>query len=321
MNNRGYIYVLANSSMPDLVKVGKTARSPSQRALELSGVTGVPTPFIVVYEQLFEDCSVAEDFLHTVLKQRGYRETDNREFFRAPVSEIIHIISKMPGQIRDSSDLNTESFNDGLISNHARDELDDLAIEELPESYPWSGVWTTAENYHYGIDDYIQDYSEAMKLYSEAAKLGCLMAYHRIGQMFLYGQGVPKSCEKALEYLKEGARKGNYYCYYAMGKLFLFSNQQENYRKCMRLFFRNRNEQVNTVIERYTKFHQICSDYIMYCFLYETYPLQEAWKEMADVKNEIIKWMHSMIRNLEDKSDTRCIEDFKKAISWVNQNL
>ncbi|MEN9595630.1 MAG: hypothetical protein RL236_64, partial [Pseudomonadota bacterium] len=66
-NNRGYIYVLANSAMPDLVKVGKTTRTPAERAAELSKVTGVPTPFIVVYEQLVDDCTAAEEFVHTML--------------------------------------------------------------------------------------------------------------------------------------------------------------------------------------------------------------------------------------------------------------
>jgi hypothetical protein len=51
----GYLYVLVNSSMPGLVKVGKTARSPTQRADELSGVTGVATPFIVAFEQQFAE--------------------------------------------------------------------------------------------------------------------------------------------------------------------------------------------------------------------------------------------------------------------------
>ena len=134
LDNSGYIYVLANSSMPDLVKVGKTTRSPSQRAQELSGVSGIPTPFIVVYEQLFEDCSSAEDFIHTVLKQRWYRETDNREFFRAPVSEIIHIISKMPGQIADSDDYSNEMSNDELISNPQDEDLNDLSLDDLPKS-------------------------------------------------------------------------------------------------------------------------------------------------------------------------------------------
>lgn len=321
MNNRGYIYVLANSSMPDLVKVGKTARSPSQRAQELSGVTGVPTPFIVVYEQLFEDCSVAEDFLHTVLKQRGYRETENREFFRAPVSEIIHIISKMPGQIRDSGDLNNESFDDGVISNHDSDELDDLTLGESPELYPWSGVWESAENYYHGRDNYIQDYTEAMKLYREAAKLGCLMAYIQIGDMFQHGHGVPKSDQKALEYYKEGARKGNYYCYLEMATLFFFNKHHENYVKCLRLFFRNRNEKVNTVIENELSFPRACTRYIMYCFILKIDPLEEIYKEMAVVKNEIIEQMNVMVKYCEEKSNDKDKEDYQAAIRWVYQNL
>ena len=43
MSNSGYIYVLINNSMENLVKVGKTSRDAESRAKELSSVTGVPT--------------------------------------------------------------------------------------------------------------------------------------------------------------------------------------------------------------------------------------------------------------------------------------
>ena len=88
----GYIYVLANSSMPELVKIGKTRRHPVGRAQELSGATGVPTPFIVVYEMAVTDCDQAEVFIHSVLARKGYRVSDNREFFRAPIPEVIEAI-------------------------------------------------------------------------------------------------------------------------------------------------------------------------------------------------------------------------------------
>lgn len=89
----------------------------------------------------------------------------------------------------------------------------------------------------------------------------------------------------------------------------------------MRLFFRNRNEQVNTVIENQLSFHQACTNYIIYCVLRKTVPLQETYKEMAVVKNEIIKWMHSMLNSYKDKAQTEWMEYYQTAITWVNKNL
>lgn len=83
--------------MPGLVKVGKTTKLPSSRAEELSGVTGVATPFIVVYEELFDDCDFVESFVHTKLAESGMRVSESREFFRAPVSDVIKaILSAVP---------------------------------------------------------------------------------------------------------------------------------------------------------------------------------------------------------------------------------
>lgn len=75
--NAGFLYVLINASMPDVVKVGMTERAPEGRAKELSGVTGVPTPFVVVYQEFFDDCSAAEEYVHTLLETRGYRVAIN----------------------------------------------------------------------------------------------------------------------------------------------------------------------------------------------------------------------------------------------------
>lgn len=88
----GYVYAMINASYPGLVKVGKTTREPEERAKELSGSTGVPTPFIVVYHRKFLDCNNAEQQIHKILTAKGYRVNDNREFFSAPIPTIIEII-------------------------------------------------------------------------------------------------------------------------------------------------------------------------------------------------------------------------------------
>ena len=89
---QGYVYVLINPSLEGLLKIGKTTRTPIERAKALSSATGVPTPFIVAYEKVFSDCSIAEQYVHTRLGEMGYRLSSNKEFFDAPLTEVINVI-------------------------------------------------------------------------------------------------------------------------------------------------------------------------------------------------------------------------------------
>lgn len=88
----GYVYVLINYSMPGVVKIGRTERPTAARLMELSSATGVPTPFELVYDVFVEDCAAAEATLHRALTLRGYRVSDNREFFQAPIREVIEMM-------------------------------------------------------------------------------------------------------------------------------------------------------------------------------------------------------------------------------------
>jgi hypothetical protein len=86
----GFLYLLVNPSMGDLVKVGKTKRNPKDRAKELGAVTGIPTPFILVFDVSVEDCDRAERYVHQRLAE--YRVSSNREFFRVEPSLAIRIM-------------------------------------------------------------------------------------------------------------------------------------------------------------------------------------------------------------------------------------
>jgi hypothetical protein len=92
---KGYIYILSNPSFGNLFKVGMTTRDPIERAQELSNLTAVPTPFKVEYSVYVEDCSVTEALTHKFLQERGYRVSENREFFNASLKEIKRVISKL----------------------------------------------------------------------------------------------------------------------------------------------------------------------------------------------------------------------------------
>ena len=81
MNNLGFVYLLGNKSMPNLYKIGCTERSPSRRARELSGATGVPTQFDVICYWEGENFQKYERELHEVFD--GSRINDSREFFQS----------------------------------------------------------------------------------------------------------------------------------------------------------------------------------------------------------------------------------------------
>lgn len=85
----GYLYLLVNPSMPGLVKIGRTLRSPKERAAELTSATGVPTPFILLYEVFVNDAAAAERHVHAALEEIGARLAHNREFFTASPSQAV----------------------------------------------------------------------------------------------------------------------------------------------------------------------------------------------------------------------------------------
>lgn len=87
----GFVYVMLNPSYPDLVKIGLTKRTSEERARELR-TSGVPTPFIVIYDELVSDCVAVEDAIHRRLS--GYRVSEDREFFRIPVKEAIKTLQE-----------------------------------------------------------------------------------------------------------------------------------------------------------------------------------------------------------------------------------
>lgn len=86
----GYIYLLTNPSMTGLIKIGKTTRSPKDRAKELGNGTGIPTPFQVIFEAFVLDCSSAEKYVHD--KLRNFRVAERREFFTIEPSVAIRIM-------------------------------------------------------------------------------------------------------------------------------------------------------------------------------------------------------------------------------------
>ena len=84
----GYIYILSNTAMPGLLKIGRTNRQPELRARELR-TTGVPHPFVLEHYVEVENSALAEKQLHQLLQKQGARISTDREFFSTDLCEAI----------------------------------------------------------------------------------------------------------------------------------------------------------------------------------------------------------------------------------------
>lgn len=94
----GHIYILINATMDGYLKIGKTERTPVERARELSQATGVPTPFMVAYSEYVPDCALAEQLIHLRLDQ--FRTNPGREFFYMRPEHAIRELMSVAEEVR-----------------------------------------------------------------------------------------------------------------------------------------------------------------------------------------------------------------------------
>lgn len=87
LGTKGFCYCAVCGSLPDLVKIGATTKSPAERAKQLTASTSSPTPFTIVYSKRVSDCNAAEALLHERFAEQ--RVNDDREFFSITVEEAM----------------------------------------------------------------------------------------------------------------------------------------------------------------------------------------------------------------------------------------
>ena len=89
---KGWVYIITNKAMPDLIKVGFSSKDPELRAREFGG-THSPHPFIVEYEVLVNNPYKYEQLVHKELE--SYKE--NKEWFRCSLELGISTIRDVIG--------------------------------------------------------------------------------------------------------------------------------------------------------------------------------------------------------------------------------
>jgi hypothetical protein len=227
MKDNGYVYVLMNPAITNIVKIGKTTRDPEIRAEELSSATGVPSPFIVIYYEYFPSCSEAEIFVHTLLENKGYRVSKNREFFEISYKEAIDAVVMAKRHY-------SENVND-IQSCLNKENVTKSAIKQKEF---WKDFYEIAEKYYFGKDDELQDYKQALLNYKKARKLGSKEADLKIGIMYTKGEGTKINENKALEFFKKGAQNGINDCFAEMAIIYNKRMEIDNSNKCWKKYLK-----------------------------------------------------------------------------------
>ena len=89
---------MTNPDYPGSFKIGMTTKTPDERAKQLSSETGVRSPFSVFCYNMSPCADVHERAAHLILDQ--YRESQSKEFFRAPPDVVIRTFDEMAEAIR-----------------------------------------------------------------------------------------------------------------------------------------------------------------------------------------------------------------------------
>jgi hypothetical protein len=134
----GFIYVFSNPSMPGILKIGMTERTPDARLSEAnsSDTWRPPTLYKIEFAKKVSDASGKEKTLHILLEQYTERINPRREFFRVSTEEVNKFFDLMDGEMW------TETRIEAEEAEEVEEEADgDTSSESAPGVNPTAVKW------------------------------------------------------------------------------------------------------------------------------------------------------------------------------------
>ena len=135
----GYLYCFSNQSMPGILKVGMTERTPWLRLNEAnrSDTWSPPTPYKIEFAKKVLNPKRKEATLHTMLSQYTERINPKRKFFRASSEEVKAFFDLIDGDlwVEDPEEEIKTFFGliDGGLTDTYIEEIKTLLDEEEEE--------------------------------------------------------------------------------------------------------------------------------------------------------------------------------------------
>jgi bifunctional DNA-binding transcriptional regulator/antitoxin component of YhaV-PrlF toxin-antitoxin module len=112
----GIVYILSNSAMPGIYKIGITTRNDIKSRIRELYTTSVPVPFECEYACKVEDCKKVESAIHYAFDPE--RINPQREFFRTDPDRVIAIL-----KLLEKEDITK------IINNDVNKDIDKIDLE------------------------------------------------------------------------------------------------------------------------------------------------------------------------------------------------
>jgi len=233
---KGWVYIISNKAMPDMIKVGYSTKDPKERANELG--TGSPYPYQVEYEVLVDNPRKIEKLSHDILSFVN----EGKEWFRCDISIALRAIKKAcdgekvyleypniddrksettlkvvdsPKKLKSTSVAKKSQINLELELDIKELETDKLI--RVAEQGKADAQYELAQRYDTG-SRVRKSLKDAFHCFVAAAEQGHTLAQLAVGKAYQQGRGTEKNARKALDFLKIVAEKGNPEAQYLFGK-------------------------------------------------------------------------------------------------------
>jgi hypothetical protein len=133
MNEEGYLYCFSNESMPGILKIGMTNRTPHVRLNEAnsSDTWRPPTLYKIEFAKKVKDPKQKETILHKLLSQYSERINPKREFFRISQEEVRTFFELIDGELWyiKPIDENDEQYKEDEEEDEADEDTNPLYVK------------------------------------------------------------------------------------------------------------------------------------------------------------------------------------------------
>jgi hypothetical protein len=218
---KGWVYIITNKAMPNLVKVGYSTKDPEMRANELYS-TGVPHRYTVEYDALVNEPYEIEQKVHKLLKDY----IENKEWFRCEIVKAVAAIRQTAG-----NDIIHESIKfpfdaDEQFNLATAYEIGKGVEKDLKQAVYW--YRKAAEQGHAdaqfnlvlayetgnGVE---QDFKQAVYWYTKVAEQADPITQFNLGLDYENGNGVEQDSKQAVYWYTKAIEKGYSKAQYKMG--------------------------------------------------------------------------------------------------------